>query len=157
MHEEHLILLILKMSYFWPFFFFFKESVARFFKGKTRGDVRADRRDPVQHPSPSRAMQRQPAGQLGGSRLQTGRESSRAASVQRSGTGWQHNAVSRRQSQHVFPLPHLPHALSVSFQSFSFLIFCSKRCREDGVSKAGPVKTAQSKHRPNDAERKRKR
>lgn len=93
------------MSYFWPFFFFLKESVARFFKGKTRGDVGADRRDPVQHPSPSRAMQRQPAGQLGGARLQAGRESGRAASVQRSGAGWQHDAVSRRQSPHVFATP----------------------------------------------------
>eukprot|EP00066_Takifugu_rubripes_P009886 XP_003977261.2 PREDICTED: tyrosine-protein phosphatase non-receptor type 2-like isoform X1 [Takifugu rubripes] len=32
-----------------------------------------------------------------------------------------------------------------------------KRCREDGVSKSGPAKTAQSKHRTSDTERKRKR
>lgn len=50
------------------------------------------------------------------------------------------------------PPPKLTHLYSVPQ-----LIFCSKRCREDGVSKAGSVKTTQSKHRTNDSERKRKR
>lgn len=95
MHKEDLIFFN-KMSHFGlcvcVCVYFLKESVAGVFKGKAAGDVGAPRGHPFQHPS---AMQRQPAGQSGRSRLPTGRESSRAASVQRTRAGWQHDAVSR--------------------------------------------------------------
>lgn len=74
---------------------FFLESVARVIKGNTGGNCGAPRGNPVHHPLPYRAMQRQPAGQSG-RRLQTGRESSGAASMQRTRAGLQHDTVSER-------------------------------------------------------------
>lgn len=150
MHEEDLIFFN-KMSHFGLFFFFLKNRWQE--SSKEKQGARSEPPDGTQssthHPS-EQCNGSQRDSQEGADYRQDGKAAAQPPCKEQELDGSTTQSVDNRPGRSS---PEPEHGLF----SVSLLMFCSKRCREDSVSKSALVKTAQSKHRTNDAERKRKR
>lgn len=144
------------MKHFGPFFFF----LLSFFKNRWQESSKEKREATSEPPDATQSSTHHPTEQCNGSQ----RDSQEGADYRQDGKAGAQPPCkepeldgSTMQSVDKKSPGGVGAQASARLYSLSLLMFCSKRCREDSVSKSGSVKTAQSKHRTNDAERKRKR